>query len=216
MDKKIAILAGATGLVGEQLLKQLLENTDYSKVIAVVRKTSDIKNEKLEQRVTDFEKLPEALADIKADEGFCCLGTTIKAAGTKERQYRIDHDYVVEFARACFNCGVSRFAVVSSIGAKASSSNFYLRTKGEMEDDLKKIPFESLYILQPSLLLGERKEFRAGEKAGIAVMKFLNPLLAGGLRKYRGVEAAGVARSMVVEMSKRVKGVKTIRSDEIK
>ena len=135
-----AIISGASGLVGEQLLPQLLEDQNYEKVIAVVRKPLDLKHEKLVQQMIDFGKLPAALAGINADHGYCCLGTTIKKAGTKDNQYIIDHDYVVEFARGCNIAGVCRFAVVSSIGANADSSNFYLRTKGEMEHDLQKIP----------------------------------------------------------------------------
>jgi uncharacterized protein YbjT (DUF2867 family) len=163
-----AIISGASGLVGEQLLTQLLDDKNYEKVIAVVRKPLDLKHEKLVQEVIDFGKLPAAIAGINADHGYCCLGTTIKKAGTKDNQYIIDHDYVVEFARGCHAAGVRRFAVVSSIGANPESSNFYLRTKGKMEQDVKLIPFDGIYILQPSFLLGGRKEYRAGEKAGIA------------------------------------------------
>jgi uncharacterized protein YbjT (DUF2867 family) len=196
-DSKTAIIAGATGLVGEQLLKQLMDDPSYSKVIAVVRKPMDLQHEKLEQRMVDFSKLPEALDGLKADHGFCCLGTTIKTAGSKEKQYVIDHDYVVAFAKGCLAAGVDRFAVVSSIGANAASSNFYLRTKGEMERDLQKIPFNGLYIIQPSLLMGKRRESRTGERAAIAVMKGLNSLMIGRLRKYRGINASEVATKMI-------------------
>jgi uncharacterized protein YbjT (DUF2867 family) len=210
-----AIISGATGLVGEQLLKLLLSDPAYGSVIAVVRRPLELTHGKPEQRVIDFEKLPDVISGLKADHGFCSLGTTIRAAGSKEKQYRIDHDYVVEFARGCHAAGVSRFAVVSSIGADAGSSNFYLRTKGEMERDLQTIPFDSLYILRPSFLLGERKEFRAGEKTAIAVMKVLNPLMVGGLRKYRGVNAINVAITMIRQINSGNDGVKIIRSDEV-
>jgi uncharacterized protein YbjT (DUF2867 family) len=215
-NKKTAIISGATGLVGEQLLTQLLSDPAYQKIIVVVRKPLTIIHEKLEQMLIDFDKLPEALTGMKADHGFCCLGTTIKNAGSKENQYIIDHDYVVAFAKGCHASGVSRFAVVSSIGANADSSNFYLRTKGEMERDLKNIPFNGMYILQPSMLLGDRKEFRAGEKIGIAMMKVLSPLLAGGLKKYRGVQASSVAHCMISQILTEADVVKIIRSDEIK
>ena len=159
---------------------------------------------------SDFEKLPSAISGIKADHGFCCLGTTIKTAGSKEKQYVIDHDYVVEFAKGCLQAGVKRFAVVSSIGANDRSSNFYLRTKGEMERDLKTIPFKGLYIIQPSFLLGARKEFRTGEKTAIAIMKVLNPLMAGRLKKYRGIEASSVAGSMISNVLHAEDGVQII------
>jgi uncharacterized protein YbjT (DUF2867 family) len=215
-NKKTAIIAGATGLVGEQLLNQLLSDPAYGKVIAIVKKPLEITHEKLEQQVIDFGQLLAAIGGLKADHGYCCLGTTIKKAGSKEKQYIIDHDYVVEFARGCHLAGVTRFAVVSSIGANAGSSNFYLRTKGEMERDLQKIPFQGINILQPSFLLGDRKEFRAGEKTAVTVMKALSPLLVGGLKKYRGVQASAVAQCMIRQILSEEDGVKIIRSDEVK
>jgi uncharacterized protein YbjT (DUF2867 family) len=212
---KTAIIAGPTGLVGEKLLNQLLADPAYIRVVAVARKPMEITNDKLEQRVIDFENLPEVLDGLNADNGFCCLGTTIKVAGSKEKQHRIDHDYVIEFAKACYKAGVMKFAVVSSIGANSSSSNFYLRVKGEMEADLKKIPFRGLYILQPSLLMGKRGEYRAGEKAATMIMKSLNPLLVGGLKKYRGIQAASVAACMIRVVKTELTGIRVISSNEI-
>jgi uncharacterized protein YbjT (DUF2867 family) len=214
-NQKTAIIAGATGLVGEQALIQLLSDPLYDKVIAIVRKPIALTHPKLEQQVIDFAQLPGAIGSLKADHGFCCLGTTIKAAGSKERQYIIDHDYIVAFGKGCHSAGVNRFTVVSSIGAKVDSSNFYLRTKGEMERDLQTIPFSGLYILQPSFLIGERKEFRSGEKIAIVLMKVLNPLMIGGLAKYRGVNASAVAQRMISIIKMAEDGVKIIRSDEI-
>ena len=210
-----AIISGASGLVGEQLLTQLLDDQTYEKVIAVVRKPLDLKHKKLIQQVIDFGKLPAAVAGINADHGYCCLGTTIKKAGTKDNQYIIDHDYVVEFARGCHTAGVRRFAVVSSIGANPESANFYLRTKGKMERDVKLIPFDGIYILQPSMLLGERKEYRAGEKAGIALMKIMNPLMVGKFKKYKGIHALKVAKCMISQIQSSGNGVKVIQSDKI-
>jgi uncharacterized protein YbjT (DUF2867 family) len=210
-----ALVSGASGLVGEQLLQQLLNQIQYTRVIAVARKPLPVSHAKFDQLVTDFGRLPEALHGLKADHGYCCLGTTLKTAGSKKNQYIIDHDYVVSFATACHTAGVQYFAVVSSIGANAGSSNFYLRTKGEMERDLQKIPFRGLYILQPSFLLGDRKEFRAGEKIAIPVMRALKPLMIGGLKKYRGVLASAVAACMIRYFLREEKGVKIIRSDNI-
>jgi uncharacterized protein YbjT (DUF2867 family) len=215
-SKKTAIISGATGLVGGHLLTQLLSDPDYVRVIAVVRKPMEIKHEKLEQLVIDFRQLPEAMEGVQADHGFCCLGTTLKTAGSKEKQYKIDHDYVVTFARGCHRAGVSRFGVISSIGAKTETSNFYLRTKGEMERDVMSVPFTGIFILRPSFLLGERKEFRAGEKAVIAVMKVINPLMIGGLRKYRGVQASAVSRFMIEQLKTDCNGIRIAGSEEIK
>jgi uncharacterized protein YbjT (DUF2867 family) len=213
--KKTAIIAGATGLVGEQVINQLLADPYYGKIIAVVRKPMLMQHDKIEQRVVNFEQLRTSLVGIKADHGFCCLGTTIKAAGSKEKQFRVDHDYVIEFAQACQVAGVNRFGAVSSIGADASSSNFYLRTKGQMEADLQKISFEGLYILQPSLLLGERMEHRTGEKAATIIMKLLNPLFVGGLKKYRGVQASDVAACMIRVVKSDESSFRYISSNEI-
>ena len=210
-----ALISGATGLVGEQLLTLLLNDPAYNKVIAVVRTQMEMNHAKLQQVVTGFEKLPGAMEGMKADHGFCCLGTTIKTAGSKEKQYIIDHDYVVAFATGCHKAGVTRFAVVSSIGANAASSNFYLRTKGEMERDILTIPFLTTLIMQPSFLFGERKEFRAGEKTAISVMKVLNSVMLGPLKKYRGVQVKAVAGVMVSQVKSEKPGVTFIRSDEI-
>lgn len=212
---KTAIVSGATGLVGSVLVKELLDHPSYTKVIAVVRKKMDLIHDKLEQLVIDFGQLPSAIEGLSAHDGFCCLGTTIKSAGTKERQYQIDHDYVIEFARGCLNTGVTRFSAVSSIGASARSGNFYLRTKGEMEEDLKKLPFEGLFILQPSLLMGDRKEHRIAEKIAISMMRIIGPLMSGALEKYRGVDALNVARCMIACANGTRTGITTISSEDI-
>lgn len=214
-NKKIAVIAGATGLVGEQLVNLLIAHPTYEKVIAIVRKPLNIISDKLEQQIIDFNAFQGILTGSEADHAYCCLGTTLKSAGSKEKQYQVDHDYVVEFAKACHQGGVNRFSVVSSIGALASSGNFYLRTKGEMERDLKLIPFEALIILQPSLLMGERKEYRAGELFATKMMNILNPLFIGPLKKYRGIRASAVASCMISNTLLEFNGIRTIRSDEI-
>jgi uncharacterized protein YbjT (DUF2867 family) len=209
----VAILAGATGLVGEQLLMQLLDHPEYRKVLVVSRKPLDVTHAKLEQRIIDFGLLPGAMSGLQADHGFCCLGTTIKKAGSKEVQYRIDHDYVVGFARGCAASGVKRFAAVSSVGANPGSSNFYLRTKGEMEQDIREVPFERTVIVQPSLLMGERKESRTAEKIAVYVMGILNPLMMGSLKKYRGVPVEVVARGLISHTLSGPDGLRTISSE---
>ena len=193
----IAILAGASGLVGSALLDQLLQDADFESVIVVVRAPLTITNKKLTTILVDFEKIEEQTKDLSATHAFCCLGTTIKKAGSKEVQYHIDHDYVVAFAKACKQIGVQTFSVVSSVGADALSKNFYLNTKGRTDDDLTRIGFEKLIIVRPSLLLGNRKEFRLGEKIATLFMKLLSPLLVGSLKKYKGIKAETVARALI-------------------
>jgi len=211
---KTALITGASGLVGSELLKQLLADENYEKVIVFVRTQLEARHEKLIQKVIDFESVSTSTEDIRADHAFCCLGTTIRKAGSQARQYRIDHDYVIDFAKACRSAGVSKFAVVSSAGAKIKTGNFYLRTKGEMEEDLKKIPFEGLYILRPSLLMGRRKEFRFGELIARGIMKVINPLMTGGLRRYRGINASMVAAGMIKSVNGSG-GIHIIESDKI-
>lgn len=212
---KVAVISGATGLIGTELLRQLLQDDYYEKIIAVVRRPLDINNEKLVQKIIDFEELSSSLKEIRADHAYCCLGTTIRTAGSKERQFRIDHDYVVMFAQACHDAGVKRFAVVSSTGSDKNSSNFYLRTKGLMEQEIKKIEFEGLFILRPSFLLGKRKEFRAGERVGKAVLFIFQPLMVGKLRKYRGIKDSVVASGMTKLVKGDFPGVSIIESDKI-
>jgi|WetSurMetagenome_2_1015567.scaffolds.fasta_scaffold00134_13 uncharacterized protein YbjT (DUF2867 family) len=211
---KTAVLTGASGLVGSELLSQLLSDEDYGKVIVLVRAPLEVRHEKLVEKIIDFEAIEASMEDLKADHGFCCLGTTIRKAGSQARQYRIDHDYVVDFAKACSAAGVSKFAVVSSSGAKSKTGNFYLRTKGEMEEDLKKLPFEGLYILRPSLLLGRRKEFRFAELIAKGIMKVANPLMAGRLKRFRGIYASKVAEGMIKYVNGKG-GTHIIESDNI-
>jgi uncharacterized protein YbjT (DUF2867 family) len=213
---KTAIISGASGLVGTSLLSMLLADDRYGKIISVARKPLGFTHEKLVEHIVDFGMLPQVFEGLAADHGYCCLGTTIKTAGSKERQYTIDHDYVVDFAQGCLGAGVTRFTVVSSIGADAASSNFYLRTKGEMERDLKTIPFRGLCLMQPSLLMGDRKEHRTGEKTASAVMNLIAPLMVGRLKKYRGVSVSSVAATMIREMWSGAEGVITIPSDQIR
>ena len=212
---KTAIISGATGLIGNELMHQLLNSSDYNQVIAVVREPLELKHPKLIEKIIDFESLSSDLVNITAHQAFCCLGTTIKTAGSKERQYRIDHDYVVEFAKATKAIGVEQFAVVSSIGANQNSSNFYLKTKGQMETDVLQIPFKSICIVRPSILFGNRKEFRFMEKVSIRIMKLLNPLFIGSIRKYRGVEASKVAACMIATLNNLIEGISIVESDKI-
>lgn len=212
---KTAIICGATGLVGEQLLKQLLDSPVYEKVISLVRTHQNIKHPKYAERIIDFERIKESLQEIKADDAFCCLGTTMSKAGSKERQYHIDHDYVIDFAKGCIQTGVKQIAVVSSIGADKNTRNFYLKTKGEMEADIIQLPFEGIHFMRPSFLLGDRKEFRFGEKIGIFLARIIGPLLSGNLKKYKGIEVSAVAKAMIAAVNSGEKGVHVYHYDEI-
>lgn len=197
---KTAVVTGASGLVGTALMEQLLTHPEIRKIISLVRTLSNRTHEKLEERIIDFDQLPDNLAGLEANCAFCCLGTTLRTAGSKKRQYEIDHDYVVRFAEACSNADVPVFAVVSSIGASANSKSFYLRTKGEMERDCTVLGFPKIVLMRPSLLLGNRASRRFSEKAITVVMKGLAFLMVGRFRKYRGIHVERVATRMISEV----------------
>ncbi len=215
--RKIAIVSGASGLVGMQLLHQLFTSKEYLYVITLSRRELALKHPKLAQVVTDFsslktQHLPDKLREknmggdlnplIKELEektveihGYCALGTTIKQAGSKERFYEIDHDYVIDFAKWCHALGAGAFLYVSAMGADKDSGIFYNKVKGEVEHDLQKIPFNYLGIFRPSLLTGNRRESRLGEDIGGVGLKVLN--FIGLLRKYKPIPGVKVAKCMI-------------------
>ena len=209
---RTALVAGATGLTGKHLLEFLLADGRYASVHALVRKAALQPHPKLSEHVINFESLGKL---PKADDAFCCLGATIRQAGSQAAFRKVDFDYVVNFATAAKAAGVKRFLVVSALGANAKSGVFYNHVKGEMENALKAINFESLHIFRPSFLLGERAEARMGERLGIAVFSALAPLMIGPARKVRPVEAKAVARAMVLAASEGATGTRITESDEI-
>ncbi len=211
MHKKTALVLGATGLVGGHLVRQLLDHPDYAEVVTLVRRPLELDHPKLRQEILDFDR-PDP-TKIKGDELFCALGTTLKKAGSKAAQYRIDCEYPYAIGQIARQNGVRQYLLVSSIGADAQSSNFYLRTKGELEEKIKALGFEAFISARPSFLLGERAEFRFGEKIGIWLAAALNPLMVGGLRKYRGIEAAQVAKALIALANAGVKGVKVVEGE---
>jgi len=212
---KTAIIAGSTGLVGNALFNQLILDDNYSSVIALVRKQNNSNHHKAQTVIVNFNDLSVSRENIVATHAYCCLGTTIKNAGSKEAQYKIDHDYVIAFAKFCKQIEVKTFTVVSSMGANFESKNFYLKTKGMMEEDLKLLGFESLVIVRPSLLLGNRNEFRLGEKIATLCMNLFSPLFVGSLKKYKGIKAETVAKAMIYFSNLSEKGVSIHENNEL-
>ena len=207
---KTALIIGGTGLIGKQLTQLLLADKRYSKIVLLLRRQLDMVHDKLIQVVFDFDNPDSSL--VVADEIYCCLGTTIKVAGSKAAFYKVDHDYVINTAKAGFLNGAKKFALVSSMGANKASAIFYNKTKGETEEDARSIGFESLYIFRPSLLLGNRTEFRLGETIG----KFLMlPLAFLVPKKYKPIEGSQVARAMVTAMNMANTGIHIFESDSI-
>jgi uncharacterized protein YbjT (DUF2867 family) len=198
MEKRTALVFGATGLVGNLLIEELVRGGHYSLIKIFVRQNTGIFSQEIEQVVTDFTDPAILRETIKGDDLFICLGTTIKKAGSVENMEKIDRDLPVMIAEIAHANGVSRIAVVSSIGADSLSKNYYLRIKGEMEKGILSVSFDKTVIVRPSMLLGERKEKRPGELAGKVVMKVINPVLAGKLLKFRAVHGRDVARAMII------------------
>ena len=190
-----AIVAGATGLIGSYLTQFLSISKAYDQVYALVRKSGSINLPGVQEIVVDYNHLN--FVNLEVDDVFCALGTTIKTAGSQEKFYQVDHDFVITLAKSTVELGASRFLMVSSIGANEKSGNFYLKVKGETERDLKAHNFPVTLIFRPSLLLGPRKERRPLEKFGEVMLKLMKPILVGDLKKNRPVHAAQVALCMI-------------------
>lgn len=202
-NRKTALILGVTGLVGNQLLALLAEDDRYSEITCLVRKplssakVSDLHN-KLRPIVVDFDNLQEYQGYFTVDHVYVCLGTTIKKAGGKTAFRKVDFEYVHVAAQLSRAQSVGSFVWISSVGADAKSKNFYLRVKGELENAIFNLSgLDNAATVRPSLLLGERSESRPAEQLGIAVGKFVAPLLCGPLKRYRPVHADTVARQMI-------------------
>ena len=206
---KTALIAGASGLTGGYLLNLLLESPEYSSVIAYVRKSSGLTHPKLKEIVVDWETLQEPVA---AEDIFCCLGTTIKKAGSQEAFRRVDYNYPLQLAQLQYRGGSQQFLLVSAMGADAKSSIFYSRVKGELEHALQSIGYKSLHIFRPSFIAGPRKESRTGEKIGLAIFSILSPLFIGSLKKYAPIQAEHIARAMLRTAQKNEQGTKVYDS----
>lgn len=196
MAGKIALVAGATGLIGKELLHFLLDSNEYDRVIAIVRRPIELDHPKLDERIVNFDKLEQHKKIFTVDDVFCCLGTTIKKAKTKEAMWKIDVDYPVSIARLASSQGARKFLLVSSMNADPDSSIFYPKMKGKLEEEIIRIPFETTAIFRPSLLLGEREEFRLGERAAAAIFNKVPFLFAGPFKKYKAIEGKTVASAM--------------------
>jgi uncharacterized protein YbjT (DUF2867 family) len=192
-EPRVALLAGASGLVGGYVLDALLDAPDFGRVYAISRRPMGREHPRLANRIVQFDKLETQLKGTVCHVAFCCLGTTLKQAGSQDAFRQVDFDYVLSFARAARLAQAQRFVVVSSAGANSQSKHFYLRVKGDMEQALEAMKFPSLDILQPGPLIGWRANIRPSELAIAAVMPIVNPLLGGARQQYRGISARRVA-----------------------
>ena len=194
---KTALLFGSSGLIGGYLLNKLIKNNEYNKIKIFVRTEPEINDSKIEIIKTDFNNLKNHEEDIKGDECFFCIGTTKKNSPDKNEYKRIERDIPVEIAKIAKTNLVNSFLYVSSGFANPKNSGAYLRYKGEVENELKKLNFSKLGIMRPSFLMGNRKEKRFGEKIGIFLFKLLSPLFLGPLKKMKPIQAENVAKSMI-------------------
>lgn len=214
MEAKTAIVFGATGLVGNLLLEELINSTAYSAIKIFVRQSSGIIEPKVEEIIADFSDPDSFSKKLQGDDLFICLGTTIKKAGSVANMEKVDRDLPVKIAELAKNNGIKKIAVISSIGANENSKNYYLRIKGEMERGILDLNFENTAIVRPSMLLGERKEKRTGEAVGKVFMKAFKPVLTGKLLKYRAIHARDVAKAVILILQTK-KGTTLIESDEL-
>jgi uncharacterized protein YbjT (DUF2867 family) len=213
MEKKSAIIIGASGLIGGFLTKALLKNAEYSKIKLLVRKKIPIDHPKLSQVIFDFENPDKK--EIVCDDLFCTIGTTLKKAGSKEAQYHIDYEIPYKIGEFAKENNVKQYLLVSSLGANLNSGNFYLKTKGELEHKLKLLYFDTFIVVRPSILYGERKEIRFFEKIGVFFSKLISPLLFGKLKKYAGIEASKVADALIYFANNHLIGNHFFESDEL-
>ena len=212
---KTALLLGATGLVGKSLLKLLLQDPAYSKVRVLLRKDTLATHPKAEKILVNFDKLSTHAEAFAVDHVFCCLGTTIKKAGSQEAFYKVDATYPYEAARLAKEKGAKQFLIVTAMGADKNSGIFYNRVKGEVEEKISALQFPGFHVIRPSLLLGERDEKRMGEKIGQIVMGNLGFLMVGPLKKYKAIEGEKVARSMLNIAKQNLAGRHIFESDQL-
>ena len=194
---KTALLFGASGLVGNQLLNQLISNNNYSKIKLFARSTINVSDPRIEIIQTDFNNLENHKEDIIGDDCFFCIGTTKKNSPDKNEYKKVELEVPKQIAQIAKSNSVNSFVFVSSGYADPKSSGDYLRFKGEVEEELKRLNFPKLGIMRPSFLLGDRKEKRIGEKIGIFVFKLLSPLFVGPLKKMKPIHSATVAKAMI-------------------
>lgn len=195
MESKTAIIAGASGLIGSSLLQRLLESENYSQVIALVRNSLGIQHEKLKEVIIDFDDLLTMDGFPQGDDVFCCLGTTQAKSKNEEEYRKVDYHYCYNLAQRALKEGAGRFFLISSLGAKKGSKNFYLNLKGELEHDISFLDYRTIYIFRPSLLRGDRKENRPGEKFAQLITRII-PFI-GPWEKYKPIQADQVTKAIM-------------------
>ncbi len=212
MEEKHALVSGGTGLIGKQLCQILDNDPEFKTVTSLVRKSKGSKYSKIAEVSTDFDALSSTELSNEVTDAFCCLGTTMKKAGSKSAFYKVDYEYVLAFAKLALVQGAKNFYLVSSMGADPNSLFYYNKVKGKIEAALNKLSFKSLHIYRPSMLLGDREEARIGESIGKFVFGTLDPILPSN---YKGIAGQQVAKAMVKQAKQEKEGHHIYLSGEI-
>ncbi len=202
-------------MVGTELLHLLCGSPAFTRIKLLVRRPSGFIHAKVEEFIVDFDHVETFASHITGDVFFSCMGSTKAKTPDKRRYYQIDHDFPLHMAEAASANGVPQFHLISAIGANARSANFYLKMKGETERDIAAVAFRSAHFYRPSVIAGDREENRLLEKAGIGIFKLLKPIMVGGLKKYRSIQAKDIAKAMLVQSLKDLDGLHYYASDEI-
>lgn len=210
-----AIVLGASGLIGSNLVRVLIRDKSFDEVVLLVRKKLDISSSIVRQKIINFDLIEEYQDELYGNVIFSCPGTTRSQVSDYQEYRKIDFDYPKKIAEVAAKHGVEQFHVISSIGANKNSFSSYLKLKGELEEALKNIPFKSLHIYRPSFITGERAKERMSDKIVIPLMKFINLVLSGSLKKYRSIEAHVIANAMIKKASENLNGIFIYESDQI-
>lgn len=210
------IVVGASGLIGSNLVSELIRSVDILEITLLVRKPMGISNPKVTELVINFDEIHKYASKIVGDVIFCCIGTTKNKTPDASAYRKIDLEYPLSLAKIGIENGIAQFHVVSSLGANSESKNAYLKLKGELENELKKLNIQSLHIYQPSFLEGKRQENRPLEILIMPIMKLINPLLRGSFENYRSIKASDVAIAMINQSKKELRGLFTYPSKQIK
>ncbi|PTU31290.1 NAD(P)H-binding protein [Stenotrophobium rhamnosiphilum] len=204
---RIALVAGATGLVGQLLVQRLLASGAYDRIKLLARRALSIDDARIENVIGDYSDLGTLGKSLQADDVFCCLGTTLKKAGSRAAFERVDYQMVVDLARAAHAQGAKQFLVVSAAGTAEHSPSFYSRVKAHMERDVSAVGYDAVHIVRPALLIGAREESRPAEKISQMIMPLFNPLLIGSMKKYRSVRGEDVADALLQLARRETRGV---------
>lgn len=215
MSGNTALLLGGSGLIGRHCLDYLLKDEHYTQVEVLVRRPLSIEHPKLIQHLVSFDQLKDTLTKVQANDVYCCLGSTIKKAGSKTAFHQVDFTYPLEIAKLSLTNGAEQFLLISALGANPSSSIFYNRVKGEVEEAIAQCNFQGFHIFRPSLLLGKRQERRPSEEFGQKIFQWFSFIFKGILRKYKPVEGKAVAFAMVQIAKEQRQGKQIFESPQI-